>query len=86
MVKLHSSEAFAFKMGTQRGLQWWSSGHWESEAVWGGWGMGEVDGTWGQAAVILEPLKSLQGTAQLSVFNAFTHVPHGTALAILSEG
>ena len=73
-------------MGIQRGLQWWNSGPWGCEAVWGGWGLGEVDGTWGQAAVIPEPLKSLQGTAQLSVFSAFTHVPHGTALAILSEG
>lgn len=40
----------------------------------------------GQAAVILEPLKSVQGTAHLGVFNAFMHVPHDTALAILSEG
>ena len=40
----------------------------------------------GQAAVILEPLKSVQGTTHLGVFNAFMHVPHDTALAILSEG
>lgn len=40
----------------------------------------------GQAAVILEPLKSLQGTAHLGVFNAFTYVPHDMALAILSQG
>lgn len=48
-------------------------------------GLEEPDGIWGQAALILEPLKSPQGTAYLSVFNVLTHVPHDTAVAILSE-
>lgn len=53
---------------------------------WGRMGLEELDGIWGRAAVILEPFKSLQGTAHLSVFSVFTRVPHDTALAILSEG
>lgn len=50
-------------------------------------GLGEVDRDLGQGGSHPEPLKSLQGTAHLGVFNAFTYVPHDTtALAILEEG
>ena len=49
-------------------------------------GLEELDGIWGWATVILEPFKSLQGTAHLSVFSVFTRVPRDIALAILSEG
>ena len=49
-------------------------------------GVGRSGRDLGQAAVILEPLKSLQGRAHLGVCDALTHVPHDPALAILSEG
>lgn len=34
-----------------------------------------MNGIGGQATVILEPLKSLEGTAHLTVSNVFAHVP-----------
>lgn len=72
------------EVSNQMCLQWWDSGSWECELAQEV-GIGSHWRDFGRAAVILEPLKSVQGLAYLSVFSVFTHVPHDTALAILSR-